>query len=80
MSVPYTLPAHTTMTDEDINELRRRLEVLRLEHRDLDQVIDRLAEKGDYDQLMMRRLKKRKLALKDQISSLESAILPDIIA
>jgi hypothetical protein len=68
------------MSDEDINELRRRLEVLRLEHRDLDQVIDRLAEKGDYDQLMMRRLKKRKLALKDQITSLESAILPDIIA
>lgn len=68
------------MSDEDINELRRRLDVLRLEHRDLDQVIDRLAEKGDYDQLLMRRLKKRKLALKDQMSSLESAILPNIIA
>ena len=68
------------MSDEEINELRRRLEVLRSEHRDLDQVILRLEEKSDYDQLMMRRMKKRKLALKDQISALESAILPDIIA
>jgi len=68
------------MNDEEINELRRRLEVLRSEHRDLDQVILRLEEKGDYDQLMMRRLKKRKLALKDQITALDNAILPDIIA
>jgi len=68
------------MSDEDINELRRRLDLLRSEHRDLDQVIDRLTEKGGYDQLLMRRLKKRKLVLKDQIASVESAILPDIIA
>jgi hypothetical protein len=68
------------MSDEEINDLRRRLEVLRLEHRDLDLVILRLEEKADYDQLMMRRLKKRKLALKDQITALESAILPNIIA
>ena len=68
------------MSEEDINELRRRLDLLRSEHRDLDQVIDRLTEKGGYDQLLMRRLKKRKLVLKDQIASVESAILPDIIA
>ncbi len=68
------------MSEEDIGELRRRLELLRTEHRDLDQVIDRLTEQGGYDQLLMRRLKKRKLVLKDQIASVESAIVPDIIA
>ena len=79
LSVSYRPPARK-MGDEEIDELRRRLEVLKTEHRDLDQVILRLEEKADYDQLMMRRLKKRKLALKDQITTLESAILPDIIA
>lgn len=68
------------MTDEETRELRRRLDALRSEHRDLDQVIARLAEGGTYDQLLMRRLKKRKLVLKDQITTLESALVPDIIA
>jgi len=68
------------MTDDEIRELQRRLDVLRSEHRDLDEVIARLAEKGGADQLLMRRLKKRKLALKDQITALESALVPDIIA
>lgn len=68
------------MTEEDIRELRLRLETLRSEHRDLDDVIERLAENAGYDQLLMQRLKKRKLGLKDQITTLESAILPDIIA
>lgn len=68
------------MTDDEITEMRRRLEALRSEHRDLDDVIARLDEKGAPDQLLMRRLKKRKLGLKDQISALESALLPDIIA
>jgi len=68
------------MTDDEIRELRRRLDALRSEHRDLDEVIARLAEKGGADQLLMRRLKKRKLALKDQITALESALVPDIIA
>jgi hypothetical protein len=77
--VVHGLPARA-MSEEDIGELRRRLELLRTEHRDLDQVIDRLTEQGGYDQLLMRRLKKRKLVLKDQIASVESAIVPDIIA
>ncbi len=68
------------MTEDDIRELRARLETLRSEHRDLDEVIDRLAENSGYDQLLMQRLKKRKLSLKDQITSLESAVLPNIIA
>lgn len=65
---------------DDLADLRRQLEELRSEHRDLDDVIQRLAENGPFDQLQMQRLKKRKLLLKDQIALLESKLLPDIIA
>jgi hypothetical protein len=51
-----------------------------VEHRDLDDVIARIAEQAPFDQLRLQRLKKRKLALKDQISKIESELLPDIIA
>ena len=68
------------MNDKSTEELLRRLEDLRMEHRDLDDVISRLSESGGYDQLQLKRLKKRKLLLKDQITQLESALLPDIIA
>jgi hypothetical protein len=68
------------MSPEETREMQHRLEVLRSEHRDLDDVIARLTEKDGADQLLMRRLKKRKLVLKDQISALESALVPDIIA
>jgi hypothetical protein len=61
-------------------ELRQRLEQLRSEHRDLDDVIARLIERAPFDQLQMQRLKKRKLLLKDQMAKLESQLLPDIIA
>lgn len=57
-----------------------RLKALQQEHRDLDDVIERLAESAPFDQLRMQRLKKRKLALKDQIARLESQTVPDIIA
>jgi len=67
------------MVDEQ-EELRQRLEQLRMEHRDLDDVIARLSERAPFDQLQMQRLKKRKLMLKDQIARLESQLLPDIIA
>lgn len=66
--------------DLDVEALRTRLAALSLEHRDLDDVIARLAERMPYDQLQLQRLKKRKLALKDQISKIESELLPDIIA
>ncbi len=68
------------MTDEDVKELKRRLDRLRSEHRDLDEVISRLSEQGDADQLLMRRMKKRKLVLKDEITAIETALIPDIIA
>jgi len=60
--------------------IQAKLESLRIEHRDLDEVIDRLIEKPPFDRLQLQRLKKRKLGLKDQILRLESQLIPDIIA
>ena len=64
----------------ELDELRRKLEALRSEHRDLDDVIAKIAADGKFDQLQMQRLKKRKLVLKDLIAQVESMLLPDIIA
>ena len=64
----------------DSQTIKARLEALKSEHRDLDEVIDRLLEKPPFDQLQLQRLKKRKLGLKDQILRLESQLIPDIIA
>lgn len=66
------------MLEEEI--LRRRLDELKSEHRDLDDVITRLVEDKPFDQLQLQRMKKRKLALKDSILKLESRLVPDIIA
>jgi hypothetical protein len=62
------------------NELRAKLEELRTEHRDLDAAIQSMSETAPFNQLQIQRLKKRKLVLKDQITRLESQLLPDIIA
>ena len=72
-------PAHG---DCGVNEeeLRKRLEALKIEHRDLDAAIDALATAGGADQLQIARLKKRKLKLKDQIALVEDYLIPDIIA
>ena len=70
----------TDPLDVDLEVIKARLEALRIEHRDLDEVIDRLVEKPPFDQLQLQRLKKRKLGLKDQILRLESQLIPDIIA
>lgn len=61
-------------------ELQKRLNILRSEHRDLDAAIAALSDAGSTDQLQIARLKKRKLRLKDQISIVEDTLLPDIIA
>ena len=60
--------------------LRRKIEELKQEHRDLDAAIDLLADAAPFDQLKLQRLKKRKLLLKDEIALLESDLHPDIIA
>ena len=73
------------MTDEDkvntqLFERVQRLRELRIEHRDLDDVICRLSLDIYVDELQLRRLKKRKLLLKDQILRLESELIPDLNA
>jgi hypothetical protein len=64
----------------DDSEIRRRLEGLRSEHRDLDAAIDALLATGSADQLQIARLKKRKLKLRDEIAMFEDQLIPDIIA
>ena len=66
--------------ETEIQEIREQLHELRLEHRDLDQVILHLIENPPPDELLVRRLKKRKLALKDRILQLEAMLVPDIPA
>ena len=66
------------MSHEEV--LRVRLEVLKREHRDLDDAILALQERGTADQLALVRLKKRKLALKDLIARITDELTPDIIA
>ncbi|MGB9429574.1 MAG: DUF465 domain-containing protein [Gammaproteobacteria bacterium] len=62
------------------HEIRAKLEQLRLEHRDLDIAIGRLAEDIHTNELQLTRLKKRKLQLKDYIAKLESMLIPDLDA
>jgi hypothetical protein len=68
------------LTDEERVLIRLRIAQLEIEHQDLDDVIDRLAGDADVDELRMRRLKKRKLFLKDQLSRLRARLIPDIVA
>ena len=68
----------TKMSHDEVQ--RVKLEVLREEHRDLDQAIHALQERRRTDQLTIRRLKTKKLRLKDQIAAIEDDLTPDIIA
>ena len=61
-------------------DIMRRLELLRVEHRDLDTAIAALVDSGGGDQMQVARLKKRKLRLRDEIAQLEDELVPDIIA
>ncbi|WP_417259475.1 YdcH family protein [Celeribacter sp.] len=65
---------------EQIEVLRVEIEVLKREHRDLDEAIHAMQEQGHLDALRLQRLKKQKLALKDKIEALNDRINPDIIA
>ncbi len=66
--------------DRELFRNIERLRALRIEHRDLDEVISRLALDIHSDEVQIRRLKKRKLLLKDQIARLESQAIPDLNA
>ena len=68
------------LTAEEVETINTRLAALKTEHRDLDQVIARLADNPAQDELQLTRLKKRKLLIKDQISVLERQLVPDIPA
>jgi hypothetical protein len=61
-------------------DIMRRLELLRVEHRDMDGAIAALVDAGAADQMQIARFKKRKLRLRDEISQLEDQLVPDIIA
>jgi hypothetical protein len=66
--------------DEELHSLTRRLIELRIEHADLDAMIDRLVEQPPGDELALQRLKKRRLALRDMIARLEATTEPDDLA
>jgi hypothetical protein len=66
--------------DRELFKNIEKLRALRIEHRDLDEVISRLSMDIHIDELQLKRLKKRKLGLKDQITKLESQLIPDMNA
>ncbi len=68
------------MADEDPAKIAAQLVELKVEHRDLDEAIRRLAATIESDELTIKRLKKRKLRLKDMIAALESRLIPDLDA
>lgn len=69
-----------SLTEEEQLQIEARIAALEIEHHDLDDVIARLSEQPDQDQLQLRRFKKRKLILKDSISRLKILLVPDIPA
>jgi hypothetical protein len=69
-----------TMDQMDQEEIKRRIIELQIEHRDLDAAIDRLGEQLIVDDLALRRMKKRKLQIKDTLTRLEMRLVPDIPA
>lgn len=71
-------PTDVSMKNDEV--LRVELEVFRRQHRDLDEAIAALNEKGTADQITLQRLKKQKLRLKDRIRLIEDRLTPDIIA
>jgi hypothetical protein len=78
--IPWAWWALYLMKSDNPAEIAQRLAALREEHRDLDEAIARLMQDPWQDQLMLRRMKKRKLKLKDWIGQLESKLIPDLDA
>ena len=85
MAQPYNYSSDAVSDEEsnvntDLFKNIERLRQLRIEHRDLDDIITRLTMDFKVDELQMKRLKRRKLLLKDQITRLESQLIPDLNA
>lgn len=78
LRAPENTVAKTAMQGNDA--IRQRVRALRVEHQDLNDFIDRLSVRGYVDQLQLRRMKKRKLLLKDTITRYESMLIPDLDA
>ena len=68
------------LTEEELSHIRKRVYELKLEHRDLDDAIEQLIAMGTFEELKIKRMKKRKLQLKDDIARLEDQLIPDILA
>ncbi len=72
--------SHRAFVNMDEQAIQRRIVELQVEHGDLDDVIDRLTALAGHDELQLRRLKKKKLQIKDQILQLQVQLVPDIPA
>jgi hypothetical protein len=68
------------LSEEEKGKLQEKLNNLKIEHRDMDEIILKLQETPNTDDLQLRRLKKRKLQLKDMIAYIENMLIPDILA
>ena len=69
-----------SLSEEEINQIKTSIVELKLEHRDLDQLIEQLVRDPRFEELHIKRLKKRKLQLKDLLARLEDKLIPDILA
>ena len=72
--------SYRSLSEEDVADINAQLQALQAEHRDLDQVIAHMTVSPPSDELLVRRIKKRKLLLKDRILQLEQMLVPDIPA
>jgi len=70
----------TSLSEEEIKQIKARIVELELEHRDLDQLIEQLGRDPGFEELHIKRLKKRKLQLKDLLAKLRDNLIPDILA
>ena len=69
-----------SLSEEEIKQIKATIAELQLEHRDLDQLIEQLVRDPAFEELHIKRLKKRKLQLKDQLARLEDDLIPDFLA
>jgi hypothetical protein len=69
-----------SLSEEEIKQIKATIVELQLEHRELDQLIEQLVSGPGFEELHVKRLKKRKLQLKDQLARLEDNLIPDILA